>query len=94
MTGTPGYDGRLNYTCPVCGYWSRDKTNLRKHMYIHTGEKPHSCTYCQYKTTNGSNLKRHIRTHHQEFLLPESDEISGFNQYTLNSELIQDAESF
>lgn len=52
------------HVCPRCGYIARDKTNLRKHMYTHTGEKPYECRWCSYKTTQSSNLHTHTRRHH------------------------------
>ncbi|KAA0186564.1 hypothetical protein HAZT_HAZT004249 [Hyalella azteca] len=52
--------------CFMCGYVARDKTNLRKHLYTHTGEKPYACRFCHYKTTQSSNLHTHMRRHHPE----------------------------
>lgn len=54
----------LVHKCQSCGYIARDKTNLRKHMYTHTGEKPYVCHWCDYKTTQSSNLHTHMRRHH------------------------------
>ncbi|RXG54786.1 Zinc finger protein [Armadillidium vulgare] len=51
---------RSSHVCPVCHYVARDKTNLRKHIFTHTGEKPFNCTLCDYKTTQSSNLHSHI----------------------------------
>ena len=53
-----------SHICHLCGYVARDKTNLRKHLYTHTGEKPYQCKVCQYKTTQSSNLHTHNRRHH------------------------------
>ena len=54
------------HVCSSCGYVARDKTNLRKHMYTHTGEKPYVCQWCNYKTTQSSNLHTHTKRHHPE----------------------------
>lgn len=56
--------------CTQCGYVARDKTNLRKHMYTHTGEKPYACQHCNYKTTQSSNLHTHVRRHHPQYAAP------------------------
>ena len=52
--------------CQICGYMARDITNLRKHHYTHTGEKPYACSFCHYKTTQNSNLRSHYKRHHPE----------------------------
>ena len=58
------------HTCSICGYVARDKSNLRKHFYTHTGEKPFQCQWCNYKTTQSSNLHTHTRRHHPSVILP------------------------
>ncbi|KAB7493844.1 Zinc finger protein [Armadillidium nasatum] len=55
---------RSSHVCPVCHYVARDKTNLRKHIFTHTGEKPFNCNLCDYKTTQSSNLHSHVRRKH------------------------------
>ena len=50
--------------CDICGYVGRDKFNLRKHYYTHTGEKPYGCPLCPYKATQSSNLFAHHKRVH------------------------------
>ena len=39
------------------------QNKIWKHMYRHTGEKPHKCPHCEFKCNSGHSLKRVIRTH-------------------------------
>lgn len=52
------------YKCPQCRYQCPNLDNMRKHMRIHTGEKPFACTLCTYKSAQRCNLYTHIKSHH------------------------------
>ncbi len=58
------------YKCTVCGYSTKHKGNLDKHIRIHTGEKPYKCMGCDYATGDASALYSHIDKVH-----------SGMRQY-------------
>jgi hypothetical protein len=49
-----------------CSYCDRNfgcSSNLRRHMNIHTGERPYRCSFCNAGFSNSSNRRKHERTH-------------------------------
>lgn len=47
------------FMCNICQYSTNQAGNLRRHMAIHTGEKPYECPYCQRTFA----LKQHLQVH-------------------------------
>ena len=57
-------DGK--FKCPykdICNYASKHRNNLRKHICIHTGEKPYSCDICGRSFIQQGDCKKHMLTH-------------------------------
>ena len=52
------------WKCRICGVVSSQRINFKKHLMIHSGEKPYSCSFCGYKTARKENLKRHVNCRH------------------------------
>ncbi|KAG7178124.1 Zinc finger protein 22-like, partial [Homarus americanus] len=53
----------LKYMCKLCGMSSQTPSNLRHHMMMHTGQKPHTCLYCGMTFHQSHLLIEHICTH-------------------------------
>ncbi|KAG9463519.1 hypothetical protein GDO78_021576 [Eleutherodactylus coqui] len=55
--------GKKQFPCSECGKCFISKSNLGKHMKIHTGEKPYTCSVCGKCFIQKSNLVTHERSH-------------------------------
>ncbi|GAB0099487.1 Zinc finger C2H2 superfamily [Sergentomyia squamirostris] len=55
--------GGKKFICPLCNKNFRDKSGLRSHMMIHSGQKPFQCQECGKSFTQSGALTVHLRTH-------------------------------
>lgn len=72
--GTKGFETEISdaseeksKSCSVCFKRFAKHFSLRRHMALHTGERPHKCSDCNYAFIQKSDLKRHSATHLDEF---------------------------
>lgn len=69
LVGTdPKYPNRSGNSCITCGKWFLLPKDLRRHVRIHTGEKPYKCPVCPYRAAVKGNVKQHVvHTHNIPF---------------------------
>ena len=58
----PEWNGK-RFACEVCGKDLITKHMLRRHMMIHTGEKPFACTHCSFRCNRADSLRIHQKQH-------------------------------
>ena len=54
------------FFCEECVYFTRDKINFNRYLYIHAkvNVKPFkSCNFCGYQTHENFNFQRHLKSH-------------------------------
>ncbi|XP_045598521.1 protein tramtrack, beta isoform isoform X10 [Procambarus clarkii] len=81
--------GGRRHLCGVCGRGFRLANDLRRHLRIHTGEKPFHCPHCPYRASQKQSVNRHIRTVHADLFLEETLNLSGhqFPHVTLHGKM-------
>nr|XP_027211448.1 replication initiator 1-like [Penaeus vannamei] len=60
-------------TCGTCGkrfHGRNSKSNLERHLQIHTGVKPFQCPLCSHRANRKANLKTHIEARHGADAIP------------------------
>ena len=55
------------YICPQCGRRCLKKSDLTRHIRVHTGEKPFTCEICLKKFSEKHNFYNHMRRSHPDY---------------------------
>ena len=53
----------LHTICSYCGKNFLFESRLRRHLYVHTGERPFVCKLCNKSFNQKASLGQHILTH-------------------------------
>ena len=69
------------YSCPDCGKGFVETSHLRRHMLIHSGERPWPCSQCPLFFQSKFHVDRHVRVHTGEkpYICPTCEQ--GFTQH-------------
>ena len=59
-------NGLKIWTCQLCNYSSQLSANVKKHMLVHTKEKPFACRFCPYRASQKTNVKSHMLRKHPD----------------------------
>lgn len=61
-------DGKKMVKCPFCDKTAttRDRSLIKEHIRLHTGETPFKCNYCRQKFSVYGRLRDHIESQHKK----------------------------
>lgn len=52
------------YSCAFCSYSSAVRSQLHRHLRIHTNARPFSCLYCPYRSNFKNDVVKHMKRKH------------------------------
>ena len=68
LQGEPIALGGDVFACPYCNKTMKDKSNMKRHVKIHTGEKPFKCPFCPFAAVQKKSIVSHALTKHQQMI--------------------------
>lgn len=93
----PSQSSAHKHVCkyPYCGWSFKRYEHLKRHMLVHTGERPHLCDFpgCGKSFSRSDNFAAHYRTHTKKTLLqhrasvPSIDTMQQNNAYFRHSKM-------
>ncbi|XP_037933856.1 gastrula zinc finger protein XlCGF57.1 [Teleopsis dalmanni] len=66
QSGVVAKKSRISHICQICQKEFGGKTDLKRHILIHSNERPHKCEQCSKCFRQAVNLKNHITTVHED----------------------------
>ena len=60
------YNEGMTNKCYQCNYSYSYPSNLKRHLKIHSGEKPNKCNQCNFASVGADDLRTHLKTHNGE----------------------------
>ncbi|XP_057680425.1 zinc finger protein 616-like [Corythoichthys intestinalis] len=63
-----------NFVCHVCGEDKKCRSQLARHVIIHTGERPFACDLCSARFNRRGNLRQHRKRVHGVDETPREDD--------------------
>ena len=55
-----------SHSCNQCSYACKKPSKLKRHILVHSGERPFACIQCNYSSKQSADLKRHMFGHSGE----------------------------
>lgn len=59
------HERKFKYCCEICGHGTQIQSMLKRHMIVHSDEKPYKCDKCDYSCRRPGQLYYHKRYHHE-----------------------------
>ena len=57
-----------SYICNICGRRCVSRNDMKRHVRVHTGERPYVCEHCGRAFKIKHHLKDHVRVHLKDLM--------------------------